>query len=70
MESSPDAAGFPLGFEFLKRQRRKTFFGSTAATAEADEEVTVLNANLFGSSVGAGYCAEGTIRAQRGGHAS
>jgi hypothetical protein len=54
MKSPADAARFPLGFEFLERQGRKAFFGSSAAAAETDEEVTILNANLFGGSIGAG----------------
>ena len=54
MKSPADAARFPLGFEFLERQGRKAFFGSSAAAAETDEEVTILDANLFGGSIGAG----------------
>ena len=51
MKAPPDAALFPLTLEFVQRQRRKALVRAAAAAALADEQVAIVNADLFRDAV-------------------
>jgi hypothetical protein len=52
MKAPADAARFPLLLELVERERWKALLRAAAATPVADEQVAILNPNLFCGAVG------------------